>query len=83
MSENKNKTNGIFYFVLYCREDKEEVAKPAAASSAPEAKSETPEIDEDGFNVRPKSSETWTNDKNSFYSSSDSDSGIFFSILLC
>lgn len=34
----------------------------------------TPEVDDEGYNVRPKS-DTWENDKGSFYSSSDSDSG--------
>ncbi|KAJ1532359.1 hypothetical protein ONE63_000961 [Megalurothrips usitatus] len=33
----------------------------------------TPEVDDEGYNVRPKS-DTWENDKGSFYSSSDSDS---------
>jgi len=34
----------------------------------------TPEVDDEGYNVRPKS-DTWDNDKASFYSSSDTDSG--------
>lgn len=33
----------------------------------------TPEVDDEGYNVRPKS-DAWENDKGSFYSSSDSDS---------
>lgn len=48
----------------------------AAPGATVTAENEAPEVDEDGFSVRPKSTETWTNDKNSFYSSSDSDSGV-------
>lgn len=67
----------VFGFIIYVfREEKDDSSKSTTtpATSTIETK-ETPEIDEDGYNVRPKTSENWTNDKNSFYSSSDSDSG--------
>lgn len=57
---------GIFYWttlILYNREDKDDSRK----SETP-----TPEVDEDGFCIRPKA-EPWENEKG-FYSSSDTDS---------
>jgi hypothetical protein len=47
------------------REDKDDGRK----SETP-----TPEVDEEGYCIRPKV-ELWENDKGSFYSSSDTDSG--------
>lgn len=52
-------------------EEKEEKKSPPLA----EAETETPELDEDGYVIRPETQPSWTNDKGSFYSSSDSDSG--------
>lgn len=51
-------------------EEKEDVKKPPLA----EMEAETPELDEDGYVIRPTPQQTWPNEK-SFYSSSDSDSG--------
>lgn len=57
---------GIYHWIiliLYNREDKDDSRK----SETP-----TPEVDEDGFCIRPKA-EPWENEKG-FYSSSDTDS---------
>lgn len=53
------------------REEKEDVKKGPPLA---EMEVETPELDEDGYVIRPATQQTWSNEK-SFYSSSDSDSG--------
>lgn len=58
--------NLYIFYNLVCSEDKEETIK---------SKTPTPEVDEEGYCVRPKV-ESWDIDKgSSFYSSSDTDSG--------
>ncbi|XP_065165525.1 F-BAR domain only protein 2-like isoform X2 [Atheta coriaria] len=52
-------------------EEKEETRK---SQTLVERDPDAPEVDEDGFVVQPTTPANWTNDKGSFYSSSDSDS---------
>ncbi|KAK4871783.1 hypothetical protein RN001_015907 [Aquatica leii] len=52
-------------------EEKEETSKNQTLT---ETEQEEPQVDEDGYVIRQNSAPTWTNDKSSFYSSSDSDS---------
>ncbi|KAF5294824.1 hypothetical protein FQA39_LY00308 [Lamprigera yunnana] len=52
-------------------EEKEETPKTQTLA---ETEQEEPQLDEDGYVIRQNPPPTWTNDKNSFYSSSDSDS---------
>lgn len=59
--------------ILYCfREEKEEVNKGRVQDNEQDA----PQLDEDGYVIRQNPTQAWTNDKGSFYSSSDSDSGV-------
>ncbi|PNF33746.1 hypothetical protein B7P43_G11221 [Cryptotermes secundus] len=62
------------------KEDKSDL-KPASLDDSREDKEDsrksetpTPEVDEEGYCIRPKV-DLWENDKGSFYSSSDTDSG--------
>ncbi|KAF5272837.1 hypothetical protein FQR65_LT00433 [Abscondita terminalis] len=52
-------------------EEKEETSKNQTLA---ETEQEEPQVDEDGYVIRQNPAPTWTNDKSSFYSSSDSDS---------
>ncbi|XP_045482608.1 F-BAR domain only protein 2 isoform X4 [Harmonia axyridis] len=51
-------------------EEKDEPSPPVTATSEPSA----PELDEEGYVIRPNPSHNWNSEKGSFYSSSDSDS---------
>lgn len=64
----------VYYIlkVMHFRDEKEDVTKIASLA---EPENTNLEVDEDGFCIQPKTTQVWTNDKNSFYSSSDSDSG--------
>lgn len=54
---------------MFCgREEKDESQRTNPSGDAP-----APELDEDGYVIRPNVSHTWNNEKGSFYSSSDSD----------
>lgn len=55
-----------YVVIIFLSEEKEETEKKIETNA--------PEVDEDGFCIRPKL-ERWENDKGSFYSSSDMDSG--------
>lgn len=57
--------------MFYLREEKEE---PKKGPPLAEMEVDPPELDEDGYVIRPTTQQTWSNEK-SFYSSSDSDSG--------
>lgn len=57
---------------MFYRDEKEDNHKTNVVT---ETENSTMEVDEDGFCIRPKTSQVWTSDKNSFYSSTDSDSG--------
>ncbi|XP_031336052.1 F-BAR domain only protein 2 isoform X2 [Photinus pyralis] len=52
-------------------EEKEETGKN---QTLPEIEKDQPQLDEDGYVIRQNTVPAWTNDKSSFYSSSDSDS---------
>ncbi|XP_049823327.1 F-BAR domain only protein 2 isoform X2 [Aethina tumida] len=54
-------------------EEKEESQRNQRTQGTP-GDSAAPELDEDGYVIRPNVSNTWNNEKNSFYSSSDTDS---------
>lgn len=51
------------------REEKDEPSPPVTTASEPSA----PELDEEGYVIRPNPSHNWNSEKGSFYSSSDSD----------
>lgn len=59
-------------FSIY-REEKDESQR----TQPPPAEPNAPELDEDGYVIRPNVPHTWNNEKGSFYSSSDSDTGSF------
>jgi FtsZ-interacting cell division protein ZipA len=51
-------------------EEKDESQRTAATTDTG-----APELDEDGYVIRPNVPHSWNNEKGSFYSSSDSDTG--------
>ncbi|XP_018914406.2 F-BAR domain only protein 2 isoform X13 [Bemisia tabaci] len=53
--------------------NKEEKSDLEEKEDSRKSKTPTPEVDEEGYSLRPKT-DSWENDKGSFYSSSDSDS---------
>jgi len=58
----------MFYPIIACyRDDKDDGSSRKSGTPPP------PEVDDEGYRIRPKV-DNWDNDKN-FYSSSDTDSG--------
>lgn len=65
--------------IAVCREEKDETSK---SQTLAETEQEEPQLDEDGYVIRDNNTlQSWPNDKGSFYSSSDSDSGLYYFVL--
>lgn len=59
--------------ITFSREEKDDSQKSQRTADTTDPS--THEVDEDGYVIRPSVAHNWNNEKGSFYSSSDSDTG--------